>query len=160
MKALTLWQPWASAVVAGLKYVEFRDWPTSYQGLLAIHAAKRKVDSVSACGDLCEQIWQRTGMVPGDLPLGAIVGAVYLDRCVDLHPVNWNRSAQITDVLKAQDVYGYSDDSKFGWFFTRYIQFSFPIPKKGMQRLWNTEVDFNTNNLMEVMLRYEEAERV
>ena len=32
MKALTLWQPWASAVVAGLKYVEFRDWRTNYRG--------------------------------------------------------------------------------------------------------------------------------
>ena len=41
MKAISLWQPWASAIAAGVKTVETRSWPTSYRGPLAIHAAKR-----------------------------------------------------------------------------------------------------------------------
>lgn len=40
MKALTLWQPWASLVALGVKTIETRSWSTSYRGPLAIHAAK------------------------------------------------------------------------------------------------------------------------
>lgn len=39
MKALTLWQPWASLVALGVKTVETRSWSTPYRGPLAIHAA-------------------------------------------------------------------------------------------------------------------------
>lgn len=44
MKALTLWQPWASLVALGIKTIETRSWSTQYRGPLAIHAAKRKPD--------------------------------------------------------------------------------------------------------------------
>ena len=45
MKALTLWQPWASLVVAGAKPYEFRSWrpPASIVGeRIVIHAGARK----------------------------------------------------------------------------------------------------------------------
>ena len=45
MKALTLWQPWASLVVAGCKPFEFRSWraPQSIIGeRIVIHASARK----------------------------------------------------------------------------------------------------------------------
>jgi hypothetical protein len=41
MKALTLWQPWASLVALSEKKVETRVWETRYRGPLAIHAAAR-----------------------------------------------------------------------------------------------------------------------
>jgi hypothetical protein len=39
MKALTLWQPWATLIANGTKTIETRSWSTSYRGPLAIHAA-------------------------------------------------------------------------------------------------------------------------
>lgn len=42
MKALTLWQPWASLIALGEKRYETRSWATSYRGLLAIHASAPK----------------------------------------------------------------------------------------------------------------------
>jgi hypothetical protein len=42
MKALTLWQPWASLIALGAKTIETRSWSTKYRGPLAIHAAKRR----------------------------------------------------------------------------------------------------------------------
>lgn len=42
MKAITIWQPWASLIMLGKKTIETRSWATSYRGPLAIHAAKRK----------------------------------------------------------------------------------------------------------------------
>ena len=38
MKALTVLQPYAWAIVTGLKKIENRTWPTSHRGELLIHA--------------------------------------------------------------------------------------------------------------------------
>lgn len=38
MKALTVRQPWASLIAAGVKTIETRSWSTRYRGPLAIHA--------------------------------------------------------------------------------------------------------------------------
>ena len=40
MKALSLTQPWAQLIAIHAKKVETRSWPTSFSGVLAIHAAK------------------------------------------------------------------------------------------------------------------------
>ena len=42
MKAISLWQPWASAMASDIKHNETRSWPTSHRGELAICSAKRK----------------------------------------------------------------------------------------------------------------------
>jgi ASCH domain len=47
VKALTIWQPWASLIIAGAKPYEFRGWrpPASIIGQrIVIHAAARKID--------------------------------------------------------------------------------------------------------------------
>lgn len=52
MKALTIWQPWASLIIAGAKPYEFRGWrpPASMIGQrIVIHAATRKIDREEAC---------------------------------------------------------------------------------------------------------------
>ena len=41
VKAITIWQPWASLVAVGAKTMETRSWPTKYRGPIAIHAAQR-----------------------------------------------------------------------------------------------------------------------
>jgi hypothetical protein len=41
MKALSLWEPHATAIALGLKIYETRGWEMSYRGPLAIHAAKK-----------------------------------------------------------------------------------------------------------------------
>jgi hypothetical protein len=42
MKALTLYQPWATLVAVGAKRIETRSWSTKYRGPLAIHVSKNK----------------------------------------------------------------------------------------------------------------------
>lgn len=42
MKAISLWQPWASAIALGLKRIETRSFYPAYRGEIAIHAAKRR----------------------------------------------------------------------------------------------------------------------
>ncbi len=46
-RCLSVRQPWAAAIVAGLKTEEFRSWPTRYRGPLYIHAAARRADAAA-----------------------------------------------------------------------------------------------------------------
>jgi len=40
MKALSVRQPWAWAIIYALKDIENRGWPINYRGDILIHAAK------------------------------------------------------------------------------------------------------------------------
>lgn len=55
MKALTIWQPWASLWACGAKGFETRSWATSYRGPIAIHAAALKIPQmIKKCFPLSE----------------------------------------------------------------------------------------------------------
>lgn len=43
MKAITIWQPWASLLACGAKQYETRSWKTDYRGPIAIHAAQKDI---------------------------------------------------------------------------------------------------------------------
>lgn len=72
MKALTIQQPWAWAIVAGWKPVENRVWTTAYRGPLAIHAGQTYdgdgEDLIRAT--IPHQDWPDFGA----LPRGAVIG--------------------------------------------------------------------------------------
>lgn len=42
LKAITIWQPWASLIACGAKQYETRSWKTDYRGPIAIHAAAKR----------------------------------------------------------------------------------------------------------------------
>lgn len=105
MKCLSLWQPWASLLVAGKKRVETRGWEMPHTGPLLIHAAK-KWDG--ALQDVCLTAPFRDALaefgVPGarhswttadvearkagwGMPFGAIIGRVEVVECVPTHSV-------------------------------------------------------------------------
>ena len=77
MKALTVCQPWAHAIVFGSKRIENRTWPTSYRGTLLIHAGK-------SCKFLGERTFPDGTPVPpkGQLAFGVLLGIVELVDCV------------------------------------------------------------------------------
>lgn len=41
MKAITLWQPYATLIAEGHKVYETRSWATSYRGVMVVHASKK-----------------------------------------------------------------------------------------------------------------------
>lgn len=92
MKALTLWQPWASLVAMGAKRWETRSWTTSYRGPLLIHAAGRKPprshytaqpdQPVEISSAAVEAMIEVLGVADFDrLPRGAVVGVAELTDC-------------------------------------------------------------------------------
>src|SRR3546814_14671667 len=77
LKAISLWQPWASAIALGHKSIETRHWPTKYRGELAIHAAKRFGPDEREFAS----IERALGRMPARLPLGALVSVLDLLAC-------------------------------------------------------------------------------
>ena len=90
MKAISLWQPYATLLAGGAKSVETRGWHMSHRGPLLVHAAK-KWDGRLA--DLCRgepfrSALERCGCSSATaLPFGAIVGVVEVVDCVPVERV-------------------------------------------------------------------------
>lgn len=96
MKALTVRQPWAWAIVMGYKDVENRPKPTNHRGPLLIHAAK-KMDP-----DGFQDLWE-LGIykkLPKDLPLGGLVGMVEVADCITNSDSPWARSGMWHWILR------------------------------------------------------------
>lgn len=129
MKALTLWQPWASLWLTPAKVHETRPWKTSYRGELAVHAAKRPIDGYlpielrGLCIDHFGRNWRDT------LPLGAIIGVVQLVDCYssnDHDPAHWE-DARCGDFSAG----------RYLWKRGLTLTLARPLPAVGKQRLWN-----------------------
>lgn len=96
MKALSLWQPWATLIATGAKRIETRSWYTPYRGPLAIHAAKkrsRELDQLCVNSPPFERALKASGNLveEGDrlaltLPIGAIVATARLVACLEMGP--------------------------------------------------------------------------
>ena len=124
MKAISLWQPWASLVADSRKRIETRSWrpPEWLVGKkLAIHATK-KVDTDAA---------REFGYYPDVIPRGAIVAVVYLDSWMNFTEEN---TEHISDEEKR---YGDFYPGRFGWVFTDIIKLPIPYPIRGAQGIFD-----------------------
>jgi hypothetical protein len=82
MKALSVCQPWAWAIIAGIKRIENRTWRTRYRGRLLIHASKSRRYLGRDYSDLLP------GLPPLDqLHFGVIIGEVELVDCVPVEEI-------------------------------------------------------------------------
>ena len=154
MRAISLHQPWASAVALGSKRVETRHWPTDYRGPLAIHAAKRRVvDELIRLG----AYWSWQGAMRGAgvrfggpglgdvLPFGAIVAVCTLADCrpSESFTVGELDTPRYPEGDKAR-LYGWTERQmgnfelgRFGWVLTDVRPLPMPIPFIGRQRFFN-----------------------
>lgn len=89
MKALSIRQPWADAIIWHGKDVENRSWPTSYRGPVLIHAAKKWGADERADLGFIEDI-TGTKLEDVDRPLlGGIVGRAEIVDCVTEMDSRW-----------------------------------------------------------------------
>lgn len=122
MKAISLWQPYASAIPYGLKRVETRHWSTNYRGELAIHASKKDTTELRAVAYL-------GGMQARELPFGYVVAIVTL---VDVLPSELLRGL----VSDAETHFGDYGPNRFGWILHNVRPIK-PFPFKGGQGFFN-----------------------
>ena len=134
MKALTLWQPWASLIAWGEKRYETRSWTTSHRGLLAIHAA---VPQPQVWRRLTENkhLWrvlEQHQTLSHDLPTTAVLCIVQLVDVVSAAEIAHN----LTDKEKAFGDFGWG---RFAWRLKVVERFKQPQPTRGHQGLWTWE---------------------
>lgn len=146
MKAITIFQPWASLIMAGAKPYEFRKWavPTRLIGQrVVIHASTRPIKrkevadllnrlehqagfgtglNIGKALDLLEQVWRD----PERFPLASGLGTVALgrpERAINLFGAEIGDSDRIDEHIWAWPV--------------REIQHFTPIvPSRGFQGFW------------------------
>lgn len=168
MKAITIWQPWASLIAIGAKQYETRSWKTDYRGPIAIHAAVKDPCKMSFLGinefyaassDVlkkagCGSTWSL-------LPKGSIMATAELVNVwyIVAHPgTNIDKAKHIligaesiTQDKHAPDfsdyfvpteqemLFGDWTPGRYAWEIANVKILSEPVPAKGQQRLWNWE---------------------
>lgn len=137
MNAISLWQPWASLVVAGIKHWETRSWDTTYRGLLAIHATKTVPPRVKRLIDeeRTEEAATLKRLMNGmgyqkvdDMPMGAILGIVVIKETVP--------AEKVIPVLVWHRHLGDFSHGRFAWRLASLVKFDTPFPARGRQGLW------------------------
>lgn len=108
MRAITLHQPYASAVALGLKTIETRSWSTAYRGPIVIHAAL-------AAGPEQRRNWDR--MHPQDRAVFAAAGIHFLTALPLMRPVAVAELVGVVSVDEALSLrlVGFEGDAELRW---------------------------------------------
>lgn len=139
MRALSLTQPWASAVAILLKQWETRSWRTNYRGPVAIHASKAFPRSAKA---YCHE-WPWSGVIETEgfkefllakhaieaLPVGALIATTNIVAC---HPTE----EVLPSLSPAEALLGDYGADRWAWKFEGTIALPEPVPCKGALSLW------------------------
>lgn len=146
MRAISLWQPWASLWLTERKIHETRTWFASYRGPLAVHAAKRALTAAEIRmfpPRLLDIVQSEFGFAwPGALPYGSLIGVVELERCrhtEDVYDASWfDGKAE-----RAPDDYWCGDFSagRFAWQRGGYQLLKTPLPFKGQQGFFSVHLE-------------------
>ena len=135
MRAISLWQPWASAVELGLKRIETRGWATKVRGPIAIHASARRDRTVMEFLKMHLPMFRMRLLLDGDLvfPFGAIVAVADL---VDVLPCDERLRSELGAV---EEAFGDFSDGRFAWKLANVRALPRPVPFKGRQGFFNVE---------------------
>ena len=140
MKALTIWQPWASMAAVGIKHNETRGYPTNYRGGIAIHAGKKSVNEIwSAYLDeraretICRRLNLSSHTGLEIFPLGCVLATANLVECIKITP------EFIATLSPDELALGDYTLGRYAWKLADVKQFQAPIPARGQQGLWEWE---------------------
>jgi len=137
-KALSIIQPWASAIAFAGKDIENRTWRTHYRGPLAIHASAKlyrdeldELRRVVRGGEkLPLNVWinkgrRQYGLEPEEEPdCSQIVAVAMLVDCVDKSSSPW------------------WDKGKWGWVIAGVVPIV-PIPRNGKRGVWDCRFKYS-----------------
>ena len=128
--ALTVVQPWASAIACGIKVIETRGWRTGHRGPLVIHAgAGQKAEKMFSTGDLFspdELSELAIAGLPDERPLGAIVA---IARLIDCRPARMAPT-------ELEELLGDFGIDRWGWQLHGVWPLPEPIRARGRLGLW------------------------
>lgn len=136
MKVISIWQPWASLIVHGMKFFETRTWsaPKSVIGQTIGIAATKNIlpDQRSAYLDEdFQRYFEQSGLPPlDDLPRGYLLGTVLL------HSVELITQEFLDDITDEEKAFGWYGLGGYAWRLRYARQFDHPIPIQGKQGIY------------------------
>lgn len=133
MKAITLWEPWASAMALGKKHNETRGYPTKYRGPLVICAAKRLVDIEQY--ELVIQLG--VDVATWRPPYGCAVCVVELYDSVPTDFIHYGMNRLVVD--ETEKLFGDYSMGRYAWKTRNLRKLKTPVPVLGRQGFF--EVD-------------------
>lgn len=131
MRALSLWQPWASLIALGAKRIETRGWQTSYRGPMAIHAAQRVERAVCFDDPFLECLSVGGFARPEELPQGMFVAIAELVEIVPTEAIRESLSDR-------EWHFGNYEAGRFAWKLEQ-VQPLHAWPGRGRQGLWKLD---------------------
>ena len=155
MKVISLWQPWASLIVHGLKSIETRGYPTNVRGRVAIHATKSEgagdrswiiqdehfVEAFRAINQRTSPPQTSSGKLYDALPRGAIIGTAELYDCVRVETLYEILPAGLKfNISNEEYAFGNYEPGRFGWLLRDPLLFKTPIAAKGKQGWWEYDL--------------------
>lgn len=156
MRAISLWQPWASLMTLGSKEIETRSWPTNYRGPLLIHAAKRlnTLEEIRFWSEYPQVYYALEAFESpagrgtlSVLPHGCLVGIVNLYDCKPAEKIDGIRTQKKADpaggLFCENDLGGFAR-GRFGWLCKNAVNFDKPIPYRGYQGFFDVDEDIFT----------------
>lgn len=137
MKALTLWQPWATLVAIGAKKIETRSWTTSHRGPLAIHAAAFSPEHAT---QLCHEEPFFSCLKEGGLDVGLAItrlpAGVIVATCQLVEVVRITKSS--ASALEEPELsFGNYTPGRWAWVLGDVQALATPVPTRGYPGLWS-----------------------
>lgn len=144
MKAITLYQPHASATSVDLKHYETRSWRTNYRGLLAIHAAKVVPKGLESWefSRICQDVRNRM-LIP--LPHSSIVTICILTDCIPTDRVQ---------VSEDERRFGDYSPGRCAWKLKHLTRLENPIECRGAQGLWTVPAEVEAKIMAQIKDEY------
>lgn len=155
MKALTIWQPWASLILCGAKIFEFRRWPAPrafWNQRIVIHAATRSVKAreVAELLNHPDRLATSCGYAPDEATKLSdaiallerwwnlqIESDLILPRACGLGTARLGEPKRCVDIFAGRMDPDDIDPDMWGWPLTEIEPFAAPIPARGFQGFWN-----------------------
>jgi len=133
VKCLTISQPYASLIASGEKWVENRTWPTSYRGLIAIHAGKGT------------QYLDKDELK--EYPTGCVVAVANLSACMplkDMQGISRNQSVPQAGKTIGQIIDHPHAEGPVCWILSEVQKLDEPVSCRGAQGLFDLPSDVET----------------
>jgi hypothetical protein len=144
VKAISLWQPWASFVSQGFKHYETRSWKTSYRGKLLICSTVEN----SKQYDEYLKIYEKLQLPPWrDFRHGQAIAICNLTDCIEM------TAEFIAEQSRTEILCGDWQVGRYAWKLENIQPIEKPFPVKGRQgffkvSLENLQSESSENNIL------------
>lgn len=136
MKAISLWQSWATLVAIGAKSIETRAYATKVRGTIAIHAAKhwtKELAALTATEPFASVLDAAGYWNPAQLPKGKIVAVCELYDCRKICDGYLNGGNVTSYVTANERAFGNYATGRYAWMLRNVRALPEPIPFRGAQ---------------------------